>query len=190
MASVELQGLADLEQALTDLDLSRPTWRNVLLRSAEQALQPMADKADELAPDNPRTTKRKIKGNIAVSPRRKAATATQYTPEKPSTVTVYMGPTKEAYPEAMLEEFGARPHVIAPRRKARLKFFEGDGSFKQPLVVHHPGSKPVAYMRRAFETLAQETVHSVGGILSAEIQKAADRAERKAARQAAKIKGL
>lgn len=185
MATVQLAGLDDLQAAL--LDLSKTTAKNVLLQTAIEALTPMAELAAELAPDDPHTGAPDLKTSIQVGTKR-SGKAIELTESGPATVRVYMGPTKDGYPEAMVQEFGAKPHDEFPKVKPELVFKLGQ-TLHGATVVHHPGNRPHPYMRPAYERLKESTLTSVAGILGGRIKAAADRAERKAARLAAKAQG-
>jgi hypothetical protein len=184
--SVQVLGLKELEASMAEM--TKATGRNVLRRVARQALEPMKAEAVSLAPDDPTThAPRDLKTSIAISEKQKSGRFGGLT-QRTSTVTMYMGPTGGGYPQAMIAEFGAPPHDITIKRGGgfgRLAFEEA-GQFVAPKVVHHPGSPALRYMTRAWEGGKDEMLASVAGLLGAEIDKAKQRAARKAARIAAK----
>ena len=58
-------------------------------------------------------------------------------------------------------EFGTRPHIILPRR-AKVLRFEVRGQVVYARYVHHPGTKPQYFMRRA----AERTISELGYIIA------------------------
>lgn len=134
---VRVEGLKALNDALTDLKGS--TARGVVRRTALKVMEPMAEEARRMAPDDPSTGNPDLKSSIAVSTR-----ASRVRPSRDS-VTVYMGPTKEGYPQAIMQEFG---------------------------TVHHP---PQAYMRPAWDDGKDKLLDDFGQILGEEIDKTAKR---------------
>lgn len=148
--TVKVEGLADLEQALRKLPES--VGRGVLRRVAMNALEPMADHARRLAPDDPVTGAPDLHRSIVVSTRGGRGRATRAEVAK-HTVTVFMGPTKDGYPQAIPQEVG---------------------------TPHHP---PSPYMRPAWDAEAMPTLERVRSGLETEIAKAAKRLERRAAKR-------
>lgn len=53
-ATIKIEGLQDIDRALADLG-TKALARGVLTRVAKERLQPIADKANSLAPDDPST---------------------------------------------------------------------------------------------------------------------------------------
>lgn len=75
------------------------------------ALQPMAETARYLAPDDPLTGPPwDLKSSIAVSTKRRGVKAH----ERLSRAAAFMGPTREGYPQAMFQEFGTVKMVATP----------------------------------------------------------------------------
>lgn len=75
------------------------------------SLQPMAETARYLAPDDPRTGPPwDLKSSITVSTKRRGVKAY----EKLTAATAYMGPTRHGYPQAVFQEFGTVNMVATP----------------------------------------------------------------------------
>ncbi len=51
-------------------------------------------------------------------------------------------------PHAVFVMFGTKPHLIKPKKKKSLRW-AGGGAFHFAKVVHHPGSKPDNWLKRA-----------------------------------------
>ena len=52
-------------------------------------------------------------------------------------------------------EFGTRPHLIKPKRRQSLRWATEEG-FVFARIVHHPGSKPHPFFRKAIEEGLEE----------------------------------
>jgi HK97 gp10 family phage protein len=182
---VRVEGLAELESALSALRL--PVQRTVLREVARKALEPMRQTAVDKAPDDPATHAPDLKSSIEISPRRSTRSGgeIQLAQGRKSSVQMYMGPTKDGYPEAMVQEFGARAHDIGPRKQKLLELRIG-GQFISAHSVHHPGNRPQPYMRPAFEQHKESAIQIVAHELGGLITKAAEREARRAARIVAK----
>lgn len=102
--TVKVEGLRDLEKQL--LRLSAAAAKGVARRSAIKAMQPMADIATRLAPDDVVTPAPDLHTSIAVSTRQKGGRSKMEAFDGPTQVTVHMGPTKGGYPQAIYQEFG------------------------------------------------------------------------------------
>lgn len=62
--------------------------------------------------------------------------------------------TPDGDPYAYFMEVGTRAHIIRPRNpNGWLRWFGSDGRVHFARVVHHPGTRPYAYLRRALGTL-------------------------------------
>lgn len=62
--------------------------------------------------------------------------------------------TPEGEPYGLFMEVGTRAHVIRPRRPdGWLRWVGDDGRVHFARVVHHPGTRPYAYLRRALASL-------------------------------------
>ncbi len=55
-------------------------------------------------------------------------------------------------PYAAYVELGTRPHVIMPRNALALRWYDGGGFPVFARIVHHPGTRPEPYLRRALLT--------------------------------------
>lgn len=103
---VRVEGLKALNANL--MEFKGSTARGVVRRTLIGAMQPMADEARRLAPDDPSTPDPDLESSIAVSTR---AYRTRTSRDE---VTVFMGPTKEGYPQAIFQEFGTEHHPPQP----------------------------------------------------------------------------
>lgn len=57
-------------------------------------------------------------------------------------------------PYGLFMEVGTRPHIIRPKRPdGWLRWWDGAGRVHFARVVHHPGTRPYAYLRRALAQL-------------------------------------
>lgn len=146
-----------LEETLKAFDdLPKAVGFRALRQTAAEALVPMLETARQLAPDDPHTAPpNDLKGSMAIGDRRSNGFKSQSGRDEFG-VEVYMGPTKEGYPQAIPQEFGA---------------------------VQHP---PHPYMRPAWEWHAEGLFHFVAKRLGELIGQAAKRLERRAARLARK----
>lgn len=104
--TVRIEGLRELDAALGEF--KKATAKGIMRRTAIKALQPMAETARQLAPDDPATAANDLKSSITVgtklTPRQKRAEARA---EGKSMVTVYMG---TADPAGVQQEFGNVNH--------------------------------------------------------------------------------
>ena len=76
-----------------------------------EALQPMAETARHLAPDDPSTSPPyDLKSSITVSTKRRGVKAF----ERLERAAAFMGPTRFGYPQAMMQEFGTVKMVATP----------------------------------------------------------------------------
>lgn len=157
-STVKVEGLKELDEALGEL--SKAAARSVLRRVGLQALEPVAETARQLAPDDPNTSGDDLSGSIAVSTKLSARQAKlnrsairRGTSDK-NFVEVYAG--AGPLPQAHNQEFGN---------------------------VNH-GPQP--FMRPAWDQNKDKVLDIVKTELGGEIEKAAQRAARKAARLAVK----
>ena len=153
--TVTTSGFAELEKALGEI-AKHTTRRAVARRALTNAGEPIRALAQDLAPDDPNTrAPQDLKQSIAISSRQKSGRATKYRKESDQEVVVHIGPTKEGYPQAIMQEFGTR---------------------------HHPAHP---YMRPAWDAEGgDKALARIGRELGSEIEKAAARAARAAARKA------
>lgn len=127
--TVRVDGLAELDAALGALaaEYGTAAGKAVLRRVGTKALQPMAETARGLAPDDPATGGNDLKNSITVGTRlnkRQAAIARK--DQDRALVTVYMGPT---VPHGLLQEFGTVNHP--PKQFMRPAWdSEKDGALK------------------------------------------------------------
>lgn len=175
---LKLHGLAELDQAL--YELPRAAAKTTLRRTATRALQPMAEEARRRAPDDPRTPAPKdLKSSIRIGARAQAGRAAKKLREGKSSVVVFMGPSRDGYPQAVVQEFGAAPHAITKGTGKRGKGPRGRGR-------KHPGHAAHPYMRPAFDNGWRGALASLARLLGEEIHKTTRRLEAKARRLAKK----
>ncbi|SOC21970.1 HK97-gp10 family putative phage morphogenesis protein [Rhodobacter maris] len=167
---LRIEGLADLERALDNL--SKSVGRSVLRRSLRKAAEPMAERARALAPVKTGKLRESIKfGSLLNGSQRKLHR--KLTLEERTAIELFLGPSYvkgSGGRVGHLVEFGTAPH--------------GNGGLFAGTL--HPGTPPRPFMRPAFDAEAGPTIARLKPILWAEIEKAAARAARKAARAAAK----
>jgi HK97 gp10 family phage protein len=151
-ATFKISGLRQLDAALGQLP--KATARSVLTRTGKKALQPMAETARALAPDDPDTGGNDLKASIIVGTKlntRQAKMARKDARENGKAfATVYMGPTVS---HGLHQEYG---------------------------TVNHG---PQAFMRPAFSREAEGAIKIVASELGAEIEKAAKRLAKRAAKK-------
>ncbi|MGZ8286138.1 MAG: hypothetical protein ACXW27_09100 [Allosphingosinicella sp.] len=109
-----LEGVEGVEEVLAGLSraLGRGAVRRVLMRAAE----PVRAKAEALAPDDPLTPNAKDPGDLKTSIRigtsysRASLSSARDARRGPrgKAVNVYVGPTKDGYPQAGIKEFGGQ----------------------------------------------------------------------------------
>lgn len=109
MLTFKVEGFAELYKALDHLpDLAKRKGLEPLL---VRALEPMKETAVYLAPDDPKTGPPwDLKSSIKVATKRRGVKAY----ERLDAAIAYMGPTREGYPQAMMQEFGTINHVATP----------------------------------------------------------------------------
>lgn len=154
---VSVEGLREVDAALGEL--GKATGRNVLRRVALARLEPMAEEAQRLAPDNPDTGGNDLKDSIAVSTKL-AGYAKRLNKRSKSEAEAHMGPAgkggAKAPRQGSLQEFGTKNH----------------------------GPQP--FMRPAWDSGKDAMLDGIADDLWAAVKKAAARKARKAARLAAK----
>lgn len=175
----------ELEAALMEIDKAA-TRKAVSRRALKRAGQPIADKANALAPvddgvlSQSAIVSTKIKGEagkaayaqkmrqtagnkaMAVKAMRDARRAASGSMPP---VVMFVGPEKRAY-HAHLVEFGTAPHINGGR-------FSGS---------KHPGTKPQPFMRPAWDATSGTALDMIGDELRAEIMKAAARQAKRRAK--------
>lgn len=108
--TMKIDGLSELDAALGAFaaEYGKASGKAVLRRVADKALQPMAETARRLAPDDPETQGKDLKASIAVGgklTKRQASLARK--DQNKATVTRYMG---TADPAGVPQEFGTVNH--------------------------------------------------------------------------------
>ncbi|MGH8572244.1 MAG: HK97-gp10 family putative phage morphogenesis protein [Gammaproteobacteria bacterium] len=100
MSSEGLEGLADVEKVLKELPgrIAKGAVRRVLRKAA----QPIRDRWAELA----HVLTGRLRGSIAISARQKSGRQMFRTREEANEAVIYVGPTADGYPQAIMEEFG------------------------------------------------------------------------------------
>lgn len=154
--TVSVEGLREVDLALGEL--GKATGRNVLRRVAVARLQPMAEEARRLAPDDPNTGGNDLKASIAVSTQL-GKRQRKLNRRSKSEAEAHMGPAGpggNAPPQGIQQEFGNRNH----------------------------GPQP--FMRPTWDAGKDALLEGIGSDLWAEIERAAARQAKKAARLAAK----
>jgi HK97 gp10 family phage protein len=112
--TVKVEGLRELDAALSAI-AKQTTRKSVARRALKQAGEPILARARSLAPDDPRTrAPLDLTDSMALSSRQKSGRATKYRKESPSEVVIHIGPTKEGYPQAIMQEFGTVHHAAQP----------------------------------------------------------------------------
>lgn len=166
-ARLRIEGLADAERAMDNL--SKAVGRNVLRRALRKAAEPMRVLAEELAPEQSGT----LKGSIRIGSllnqsqtqlRRKMSLADR------TAIELFLGPSYlrgAGGRHGHLVEFGTAPHVNGG-------LYAG---------THHPGTAPQPFLRPAFDAQARPTIERLKPLLWEEIERAAERAARRVARQ-------
>lgn len=176
--TVRVDGLRELDAALGELP--KATARRVLLRTLSKAGKPIAERAAELAPDDPQTGSPDLRTSIIVSAKLK-------------------NPVGAAEFAAVMKAGGSRAE--AGRAMAAARKAQPGGSFAMMFVgpsarqfhahmqefgtVHH-GPQP--FMRPAWDEKAQAALEVIKTTLGDEIEKTAARIAKRAAAKAAKGK--
>jgi HK97 gp10 family phage protein len=173
-SSVKITGLKETDANLGLL--SKATGRNVLMRVLTRAGQPIADRASELAPDDPETGAPDLHRSIVVSPSLK-------------------NPTGKAEYAAVLSEGGTKGEAVQALRDARRA---GGDSFAEVFVgptadQHHAHLQefgtdhhgPHPFMRPAFDEKGSAALEIIRSDLGGEVDKAVSRMRRREAKKAA-----
>lgn len=172
---LKIEGLRELDQALAEL--SRATARNVLRRVLLRAGEPIAEEARRLAPDDPATGAPDLRTSIAVS-------------------TKLRNPVGQAEFAAVMRSGGSTAEARTALRDAKRE--AGGGSFAEVYVgpgkggghgiLQEFGTKhhaPQPFMRPAWDAKRDAALTVIKQELGDEINKAAARARRRAAKKAA-----
>jgi len=204
MGQVRVTGMKELMSALEDLKFS--TARGVAQRALKRTLEPVAQTARELAPDDPSTPGgADLKSSIIVSSRQRSSGRGQSGAAKLGVAAaMFVGPSGVGYPQAMIQEFGAKPHRIVPKSKRRRKgkrraaqvaeggpermAFEGANGVVVVSEVRHPGTRPHPYMRPAWDRHEPQMLQALADHLWDEVKKTVARHQARARRLAAQAK--
>lgn len=162
--TVKIEGLKELDEALGEL--SKAAARGVLRRAGIKALEPVAETARRLAPDDPETGGDDLKAHIGVGTRLTARQA------KLSRRSIRRGEADKNFVEVHV---GVGAHRNAPQ-----------GVQQEFGNVNHG---PQSFMRPAWDQHKMGVMDTVKTEMAKELQKAAERARRKAARLIAKANG-
>jgi hypothetical protein len=103
--TMKLRGARELDAALGEL--SKATAKNTLIRVGKAALEPMADVANALAPDDPATGGNDLSGSYIVGTKLNTRQRRLAKKESKHFATVYMGTND---PAGVLQEFGTVNH--------------------------------------------------------------------------------
>lgn len=166
--TVKMVGLKELDAALAEFP--KATARNIAMRALMKAAQPMADAAEAKAPKKTGKLARSIK----------------VTKEKPPGHS-----TKVAF-AAVMQAGGSKAQAAAAQRAYNREnptafaevFVAPDRlpeAWPQEIGTAHHAPRP--YMRPAFEETKDESLEIVATEMRAEIDRAAERARRKALRK-------
>jgi HK97 gp10 family phage protein len=171
---VKIDGLKEADANLGLL--SKATGRNVLMRVLARAGQPIAERAAELAPDDPDTSSPDLHTSIVVSPSLK-------------------NPVGKAEYAQVLTEGGTKAEAVQALRDARRA---GGGAFAEMFVgpsadIHHGHLQefgtdhhgPHPFLRPAFDEKGPEALEIIKTDLGSEIGKAVSRMRKRQAKKAA-----
>ena len=103
--TMKIEGLREMDAALGEL--SKAVARNTLIRVGKAALEPMAEVARSLAPDDPETGGNDLKASIVVGTKLTARQKRLAKKEPKDFATVHMG---TADPAGIQQEFGNVNH--------------------------------------------------------------------------------
>lgn len=164
-----VSGFRELEQALEQV--ARAAGKNTLRRSLKKAAEPMVNLMKANAPVGPTgNLKGSIRSSTGLSKRQARVHRGMFRDDRAS-VEVFVGAEYfRAGKHAHLVEFGTAPHM-------------NGGKFKGTM---NPGMPPQPFIRPAWDQDHKALLERLGKDMWAEIEKTIARAERKAARQAAK----
>ena len=109
---VKVEGLKEIKAALHKL-LPPSTAKGVMRKVLRQRAKPIVKTAKDLAPVGP-TIPGELKRSIRVSSKQKSGRQQFRSREDRHTVYVYIGPTKDGYPQAIMQEFGTINHPPQP----------------------------------------------------------------------------
>lgn len=144
---VRVEGLKHIEEALAELPKS--LGKAALVRVAKRRLQPMADAARARAPED----SGKLRQSIIVGTKQGAKRKPRSVQDEKAAVEVYMGPSRDGYPQALPQEFGS------------------------------PNNPPRGYMRGAWDQEHDDLLTGIAKDLGTEVDKTAKRYAKRQARR-------
>jgi HK97 gp10 family phage protein len=125
---MRVEGLKELESAL--LDLKTSTAKTIMRRNLIKAAQPMANRANQLSPDDKATTVSSLnESNVAATKQSKRLK--KYFKGNSSTIEIYVGPEKSQVVKAIQQEFGNVNH--GPQSFLRPAWDETKGDIPETL---------------------------------------------------------
>lgn len=173
--SMKVEGLRDLDKALGELP--KATARRVLHRVLQKAAQPIADRAADLAPDDPATGSPDLHTGIRVSTKLKNPAGAREFAE-----VMKAGGTRAEAGRAMAaarrEQPGASLAMMFVGPDAKLFY-----AHLQEFGTSHHGPQP--FMRPAWDEKKLEALGIIKSTLGDEITKTAKRVAARAAKKAA-----
>lgn len=188
-------GVTGLDKVMSALEgLAASTSRAVVERAVKTALEPMRAEAERLAPVD--AAKGHLKRSLIISKNR-AGYVPKLQRDRASSVVMFMGPRTRtgAYPEAILQEFGSKPHTIRAKSgskrirakagrtgqalKPYMMFRLPDGSWRKVSEIHHPGNPPRPYMRPAWDKHYRTCMDNLRDAIGDEVMRAAKNAARR-----------
>lgn len=168
--TVDLVGFKELEQELDRL--SKAAGKGVLRRALKKAAEPMAEMARSMVPVDDGDLKKSITVSVKLAKRQAGLHRKMFKDDRAS-VEMFLGPSYDLGAggrHGHLVEFGTAPHI-------------NQGQFPG---TQHPGTAPQPFMRPAWDADQVKLLDRIGQNMWKELQKSIARAERKAARDAAK----
>ena len=168
MTTVTVEGFRELDAALARL--SKSAGKAAMRKAGIKALEPIAEAARALAPNDPATGGYDLAKSITVGTKlskSQAKTHRRAVRDNKATVEVFAG--AGPLPQAVYTEFGTSPFINGGR-------FAGS---------QNPGISPQPFLRPAWDSGKMQVLEDLKVALWEEIQKAIGRAERRAARAAA-----
>lgn len=172
--TVKTEGFLEMDKALAEF--TKATARNIMRRAASAGAEVIGERARELAPvskPNGGALRDSIEVTTKLAPRAKGMT------RKASEVEVYVGPTDDVRYRAHFIEFGTAPGKRGGRAASRQTDVKQAVGGRR-VYRSHPGNKPQPFMRPAFDEKHVEALDATADALRVEMNKAADRARRKA----------
>jgi HK97 gp10 family phage protein len=165
--SMKIEGLKELDAALAELP--QATSKNVMRRAARKSLEIVIKAADQYVPIDQGGLKKSLKVSTRLSKRQATLARREFKTDGKAAIVMYAGPS--ALPHAHLIEFGTKPRY----QKTTGKF------------VGQVRARP--YMRPAWDANQTKVLTTFKNDMWSEIEKAAKRLARKAARAAKSAEG-